>query len=68
MAGPQKFWMVWNSRKENSIPTKRHGSLKSATDEAERLAAAHPGDKLYVLESMGLYTADAEKKVLEHAL
>jgi hypothetical protein len=54
---PQKFWFVWNSTRGG--PTKRHPSLDKAATEAARLAALHPGHKLYVLEAIG-YAAQGE--------
>lgn len=47
----KRFWLVWNPRGEN--PSHRHQRLKSAKDEAERLARLHGGE-FFVLEGIGL--------------
>jgi hypothetical protein len=44
----QKYWMVLGP----GMPTHRHPSLKSAADEAERLAKLHPGQSFTVLEAI----------------
>jgi hypothetical protein len=44
------FWMVW--RKDGGVPTCQHTSLKSAMDEAERLARMNPGKEFVVLEAI----------------
>jgi hypothetical protein len=43
-----KFWMVLGPGK----PTVRHPSLKSAADEAARLAEVYPGHSFTVLEAI----------------
>lgn len=47
---PQAFWLVWRSN--GGPPTVRHASYDKAQAEAERLAAACPGETFYVLEAM----------------
>lgn len=47
----EKFWMVCGSF---NSPKYRHNSLDSATNEAERLAKLHPGEKFFVLEAVGV--------------
>ena len=44
-----KFYMVY--RDGNYPPTKKHETLKSASDEMQRLAKKHPGENFYVLEA-----------------
>ena len=51
MAGPQKFWMVWNS--SGRRPCKRHPTHESALAEALRLGGVSPGAKLDILEATG---------------
>lgn len=44
-----KFWMVW--RDQSPTTRYRHATRLQAVNEAERLAAANPGDIFYVLKS-----------------
>lgn len=60
MAGPQKFWMVFNSSARG--PKQRHNSEQKAREEADRLAAQHPGAKCYVLEAIGYATTGDKQK------
>lgn len=55
MAGPQKFWMVWNSNGKQ--PKKRYPTLVDASKDASELAVKQPGDKFYVLEALGYWKA-----------
>lgn len=57
---PQKFWMVFNS--SGKAPTKRHSNVEKATGEAERIAAARPGVKCYVLEAIGYVSTGPAKE------
>lgn len=43
---PQKFWMVFRSKK----PKKKHRTLESATAEAIRLAEIEKGSSIFILE------------------
>lgn len=45
---PTPFWLVWSPGGERP-PRYRHPDLLSATIEADRLAAANPGQKFFVL-------------------
>jgi len=45
----QEFWMVW--KEGSGIPFKKHPSLKSAEDEAERLTKCNEGT-FYVLHAV----------------
>jgi len=45
-----KFYIVW--RENGSNPTHKHNTLKSAKDEAERLALSC-NDEFHVMESIG---------------
>ncbi len=53
------FWLVWNPKGSN--PTYRHGSEKSARDEAARLARLYPGTEFIVLKSVATAEHDAVK-------
>lgn len=54
-----EFWMVWNPDSSRP-PTFQHTSAPSAANEAERLAAANPGQSFYVLHAIEMRrTADA---------
>jgi hypothetical protein len=44
------FWLVWNPAQGN--PTVRHKTLAEATNEAERIAAKHPGEEVFVLQAV----------------
>lgn len=44
------FWFVWNPDGRN--PARRHLTVSSAINEAERLARLHPGQTFVVLESV----------------
>ena len=46
--GGRKFWLVWSPTGRS--PVVRHTTEESATQEATRLARAHPGGAFYVLE------------------
>lgn len=46
-----KFWFVWNPAAR--APQYRHGSKALAQQEAERLAALHPGQQFIVLKAVG---------------
>lgn len=46
---PVAFWLVWCPTGP-TLPRFRHQSAESAQQEAERLAATHPGKTFYVLE------------------
>ena len=46
------FWMVYVDGGGN--PTFKHLSLEQAQLEAERLARANPGSKVYVLKALGV--------------
>lgn len=48
------FYMVWNPRTGRTAV--RHGTLKSAADEAKRLAHLNPNQQFFVLESVGYAT------------
>ena len=41
------FFLVWNP--QGRAPSKRHGTLAEAQDEAERLAATCPAQSFYVM-------------------
>lgn len=43
------FWMIWCPNGKS--PTRRHNTLQSVHDEAERLARAAPGEVFVVLEA-----------------
>lgn len=58
-----KYWMVHNPN--NSKPTMRHDTVKAAFDEAERLAAANPGQTFYVLESTYSFCTEKPRVVRE---
>ena len=58
-----KYWMVHNPN--NSKPTVRHDDVKTAFDEAERLAAANPGQTFNVLESTYSFTTEKPRVVRE---
>lgn len=45
---PAPFWLVWSPGGDRP-PRFKHSSLRSASVEADRLAAANPGSKFYVL-------------------
>lgn len=48
----EEFWMVFNPNgPRGGVPTCRHDSERSATNEAERLARLHPGEAFYVLRA-----------------
>lgn len=42
------FYVIW--RDGGGPPTVKHQSVKSAKQQAERLARGHPGEKFHVLE------------------
>ena len=44
------FWLVWNPH--GHAPTFKHYSLRSAEEEAERLARLNPEEVFIVLQSM----------------
>lgn len=44
------FWIVWNPAQGD--PSVRHKTLADATNEAERIAAKHPGQEVFVLQSV----------------
>lgn len=46
----KQYWLVWNGI---DAPTYRHETLRSATQEAERLANKNPGRCFTVLEAIG---------------
>lgn len=54
-----EFWLVWSP--EGRLPPHyRHGSAKSAANEAERLAGENPNQSFYVLHATELRrTAEA---------
>ena len=52
----EKFWMVW--RENGNAPVAMHPSLKSAEEEAARLARLNPGKNFVVLESVKFCTID----------
>lgn len=41
------FYLVW--REGGNAPVYKHGTSTGAENEAQRLAAAHPGSKFFVL-------------------
>jgi hypothetical protein len=45
-----KFWMVWNE--SGRAPTRKHKTIRSAEDEAHRLANLYKGNTFIVLESV----------------
>lgn len=55
----QEFWLVWNPMGSRP-PTYQHLTPEGAGREAERLAAARPGEPFYVLHAVEMRrTADA---------
>lgn len=46
----ESIYLVWNPCGEN--PTKRHGSLESAREEARRLCQFNQGAEFYVLRAI----------------
>jgi hypothetical protein len=58
----RKFWIVW--RQGGAVPTFPHPTPHSAHQEAARLAAANPGQKFTVLESVS--TAEVPISWKEH--
>lgn len=48
------FWMVWNP--EGHMPRRKHATVESARQEAERLAVANPGTEFCVLAFLGSCT------------
>ncbi|MDN6885456.1 hypothetical protein QMO14_17820 [Variovorax sp. CAN2819] len=46
-----EFWLVWSPHGHRP-PSRQHLSAESAGDEAERLAAANPGNYFYVLHAV----------------
>lgn len=44
------FWLIWNPAQRLAV--NRFYSAESATQEAERLAGAHPGETFIVLHSV----------------
>jgi len=57
-----QFWVVWNPQQTG--PTVRHSSAQVAKAEAERLAAAQPGDRFYVLKALR-YSQMAQRVTVE---
>lgn len=51
MQPTEPFWMVYGGGQ--SVPTVQHSSPELAREEAERLAAKHPGICFYVLGTIG---------------
>ena len=45
-----QFWMVW--REESTAMHYRHGSEKSATEEAKRLAQLYPNQQFFVVKAI----------------
>jgi hypothetical protein len=48
----QTVWLVWNPG--HGAPNFKHYDSASAVREAERLARLHPGEKFYVMVSVGV--------------
>lgn len=48
------FWMVMSSDPDRPAPRYRHSSLEVAMSEAKRLALKQPGEKFFVLASVGV--------------
>ena len=46
------FYLVWNP--DRGLPKKRHPTLKSAQNEAERLAKKQPNESFYVLQTVSV--------------
>ena len=59
MEEPTRFFMVHNPKR--GIPSVRHELLNGAVAEAERLAEKHPGDLIYVLETVNSFIAETPK-------
>lgn len=58
----QKFWLVWSPTGARP-PHYRHASHQAAVNEAERLAATHPGQEFIVLGAEALRLVDSMKRV-----
>ncbi len=54
-----KFWMVLGI--DQGVPRYRHFTMKSASEEANRLAGVHPGVMFVVLEVVDAYQAEQPK-------
>jgi hypothetical protein len=52
------FWLVWSPTGIRP-PKHRHLSARAATEEAERLAKAHPGQLFVVLEPIAARRVDS---------
>jgi hypothetical protein len=50
------FWMCHRSGSKG--PKKRHETLAAAAIEADRLATANPGTRIYILEAIGAVQSD----------
>ncbi len=46
------FYVVWQP--ETGAPTFRHDYIETATREAKRLSAQHPGKKFFVMRAMSV--------------
>ena len=55
------FWMVWC--KGGDAPTRKHASLASAYQEAERLARANRGKMFVVIRSVSEYVVDDVRRI-----
>lgn len=63
----ESFYVVWQP--ETGAPNYRHGYFEFAKNEAERLAAANPGKKFYVLRAQSVsFKNDITTVELEDAL
>lgn len=61
------FWVVWNPEGRN--PKVRHPTQEMATQEAKRLAAAYPGERFVVLESVDCYeVCNLTRTTFEHPI
>lgn len=52
------FWMVFTEGMARSQPTRKHETRESAIKEAKRLAALHPDNMVYILETVGVARMD----------
>lgn len=54
MQEQKRFWIVWNE--SHGMPTKRHETQEQAEAEASRIAAKHPGARVFVMDAYCFYS------------